>query len=171
MKIKHLVLPLALCCSSAVFAANNGTLGATSTGDTDVTITIGDVVQVSVEQDVNLTYTPGVDSTGTTGLCIYRNSDADVDVTLTSANDNAGAFRMADGTNFITYSVDLSGSTTALTGIASAFLNTLSDEDNTSSSCSGGYSHDLDVTVTAANLDAAQAGTYSDTVTVLVAPN
>lgn len=171
MKFKHFVLPVALCCSSMAFAANDGTLGSTSTGDTDVSITIGDVVQVSVEQDVALTYTPGSDSTGATGLCIYRNSDADVDVTLSSSNEDSGVFRMSDGTNFIAYTVDLSGGTTALTDVASSFLNTISDEDNSSSSCSGSYSHDLDVTVTAADLDAAQAGSYTDTVTILVAPN
>lgn len=157
--------------SPLALAANDGTLGSTSTGDTDVNITIGDVVQVRVEQDVNLTYTPGSDSTGSTGVCVYRNSDADVNVTLTSANpDGSNNFRMAGGGNFITYAVDLTGATTNITGAVSGTANSVSDEDNSAADCSGGFSHSIDVTASSTNLDSAPAGTYADTITILAEP-
>jgi hypothetical protein len=173
MKFRHLAAPLFLACLSPMaFAATDGTLGATSTGDTDVTITIGDVVQVRVQTDVGLSYTPGVDSTGSTGVCVYRNSDDDVNVTLTSTNpDGSDNFRMDDGgTNFVTYSVDFTGSTTNVTGAVSGAANTITDENNTASDCGGGFSHTLGVTATAVSLDAAPAGSYADTITILAEP-
>ena len=172
MKFRYLAVPAFVACLSPLaIAANNGNLGSTSTGDTDVTITIGDVVQVSVQQNVSLTYTPGSPSNGSTGVCVYRNSDADVNVTLTSANpDAANNFRMTDGANFILYGVDFTGSTTNVTGAVSGTANSISDENNASTNCGGAFSHSIDVTATAVNLDAAPAGSYTDTITILAQP-
>jgi len=173
MKFRYLATAIVLTALSPVaISATDGTLGATSTGETDVTITIGDVVQVLVEGNVPLTYTPGVNSTGGTTVCIYRNSNANVNVTLSSGNENAGVFRMNDGgTNFLPYSVDFTGSTTALTNVVSSAINAISDEDNASSNCGGApYSHSLDVTASSTDLDAAPAGSYLDTLTILAAP-
>jgi len=174
MKLRNLVIPAALVFSPLAFSATDGALnGTSSTGTTDVSITIGDLVKVSVEQDVSLTHTPGSPSTGSTGVCIYRNSDANVDVTLTSTNPGASdEFQMNDGgTNDILYTVDFSGSSTSASDVSSGTLTTISDENNTASDCAGGFSHDLDITVAAVDLDAAPAGSYSDTITILVAPN
>lgn len=165
MKLQKLLLPMALSFSTVAFGASDGTLGSDSTGTTDVSVTIGDLVQVSVEQDVGLTHTTGSNSNGSTGVCVYRNSDADVAVTLTSANATGTTFRMADGTNYIPYAVDFDGARDSGT----QFI--VSDENNTSSNCGGVYSHSLDVQALAADLDAAGAGTYLDTITILVEPN
>jgi len=173
MKFSRIVAPIFIACLSPMaMAATDGSLGSTSTGDTDVTITIGDVVQVTVQQDVGLTYTPGSPSTGATGVCVYRNSNANVNVTLTSANpDGSNNFRMSDGgTSFITYAVDLTGSTTNVIGAVSGTANTITDENNTSTNCGGAFSHSVGVTATAANLDAAPAGSYTDTITILAEP-
>lgn len=169
MNYRNWVLPLALVCSPITMAATDGDLGATSEASTDVSIEITPVVRVSVEQDIVLTYTAGDNSTGGTGLCIYRNADEDVDVTVQS--DDASAFELISGASSLNYSVDLTGGSTNLSDLTSGLANTLSDENNTSSNCAGGYSHDLAVTVLAADLDAAPAGTYSDTIEILVAPN
>lgn len=172
MKLRYLALPLSILAASSVVAETDGTLGATSEGSTDVSITISDLVQVSVEQDVALTQTLGSDSTGATGVCIYRNSDADVDVTLTSTNPSAtNQFQLSDGTNVIPYVVDLTGTSTNATDVASASTTTVTDENNVSADCGGAFPHSVDVTVAQADLESAQAGNYSDTITILVQPN
>jgi len=172
MKFRLLATPFLLACLSPVaLAETDGTLGSTSTGDTDVTITIGDVVQVSVQQDVTLSYTPGSNSTGNTGVCLYRNSNDDVNVTLTSANpDGSNNFQMVDGANTIQYSVDFTGGTTPVTGALSGDVNLVDNVNSTSATCGGVYTHTLGVTASAVNLDAAPAGSYSDTVTILAEP-
>ncbi|MEX1032640.1 MAG: hypothetical protein WDZ30_04720 [Cellvibrionaceae bacterium] len=171
MQLRRLIFPLALVCSPVVFGANDGTLGSTSTGDTDVSVTIGDLVQVLVEGDISLTYTPGSNSTGTAGLCIYRNGSSSVDLTLSSANQDAGAFQMISGTDLLPYAVALSGDDT-VGSIASGTGNTLTGANTTSSNCggAGNFGHDIDVTVQGTDLDAAPAGTYVDTITILVEP-
>lgn len=170
MKFQKTLLALALVCSPVAFAATQGDLDSTSSeGSTDVSITIDPLVQVTVQGDIALgSATAGTDATQGTGICIYRNGDADVDVTLTSEWADAGAFRMVhsvDGTEFLGYSVDLSG-----TAFDSGSANTISDENNSSSSCGGAWSHTLNVTVLGTDIDAATAGAYADTVTILVAP-
>lgn len=171
MKFQKTLFALAFACSPAVFAASNGSLGTTSTGSTDVSVTIGDLVQVLVEGNVGMgTATAGANSTGSTGLCIYRNGSSSVDLTLTSSNpDGSNGFRMMSGTDPLPYTVALTGDDT-IASFTSSVAVSLTGADTASSNCSGGYGHSMDVTVQSTDLDAAPAGAYSDTVTVLVEP-
>jgi hypothetical protein len=166
MKLRNLLVPSVLALSSIAMSANAGTLGANSSDSVDVSVDIADLVRVTVEGDITLTHTLGSPSSDSTGICLYRNSDAGVDVTLTSANPDSGNFRMHDGgTSYIIYSVTL-GATTFSSGATNGYT----DENNSSSTCGGGYSHSLTVDATAVELDGAAAGSYSDTISILVEP-
>jgi hypothetical protein len=171
MKLEKILVAVVFASSLPVFAAD-GDLGATSTGQTDVSITIGDLVQVLVEQNISLTHSVGINSEGDAGLCIYRNGSSDVKLTLTSAYPSGTGFQMTDGSsNYLTYTVDLSGGDT-VTMVGSGTVNTLAGADDSSSNCggAGNYSHTLGVVVDSSDLDAAPAGDYADEITILVEP-
>jgi hypothetical protein len=170
MRVKNLLLALVVVASPTAVAATDGSLGSTSSGETVVSVSVPDLVQVTVQGDIALTHTVGSSSTGSTGLCIYRNGSSSVELTLTSANpDASNVFQMAAGTSRLPYSIGLTGGDT-ITNFTSGTAESLNGADSASSTCSGSYSHSMDVTVQSSDLDAAAAGSYSDTVTILVEP-
>jgi hypothetical protein len=170
MKLKQVLLALSFVASPAAIAASNGSLGSTSSGETVVSVSVPDLVQVTVEGDIGLTHVVGSNSTGSAGLCVYRNGTSSVDLTLTSSNpDGLDGFRMISGSNYLPYAIALSGDDT-VSSFTSGVAARLSGANTTSSSCSSSFGHNMDVTVQSSDLDAAPAGSYSDTVTILVEP-
>lgn len=175
MKLRYLLMPLVLSSSSVVMAATNGSLNSSSSsGSTDVTISITDLVQVTVEQDVALTaYSPGSNSTGNTRICIYHRGANTAGLTLTSTydNNNGGAnateFNMSSdgGTTRLPYLVQISS-----TSFTSGTKQTGWAANQASTNCSGGWNHQIDITAQSADLDAAPAGNFTDTMTILVEP-
>ncbi len=163
--------------SGVAWSANDGTVGATSSGDVDILLVIPSLIQVLVEGNIDLgTFDPtaGVNETGSTGACVRTNGATTYDITATSANDNAGAFRMSDGSgNFIEYTFNWAGG-----AMTSAVLNDNGGvgfaRDNAGpgfSACTPTGNGRIDVDVPEANMLAAEAGNYLDTVTLLVAPH
>jgi spore coat protein U-like protein len=136
--------------TGAAWAATDGTVGATSSGSVDVLLVIPSLIQVVVEGNVDLgTFDPAAaaDETGAIGACVRTNGATTYDITATSANDNAGVFRMSDGAGFNRDNVGPGFSTCTATGNGK-----------------------IDVVVPEANMLGAEAGSYQDTVTLLVAP-
>ncbi|MFQ5352575.1 MAG: hypothetical protein ACE5D3_05825 [Candidatus Binatia bacterium] len=151
-------------------ATSDGSLGSTSTGTQDISLTIQDLVQVSGIAAIDLgTYGGSGNASGSDTMCVYRNGTGSYSVTLTSANESSGAFRLNAGTDYITYSVtwdDTSGpsavsSSTALTGQSG---------DSSSQTCNSVDNATVAVSATAAALQAAPTGSYSDVITILVSP-
>ncbi|MCZ6871353.1 MAG: hypothetical protein O7G84_17795, partial [Gammaproteobacteria bacterium] len=85
-------------------ATVDGTVGATSTGTTDVSVTIPDRVRVSRLDGIALgTYGGSGDMSGVDDLCVFRNGSGSYKIQLDSANPGgANEFQMTDGTDFIT---------------------------------------------------------------------
>ena len=171
MKLRLLLMPLVLSSSSLVMAAPiDGPLSSSSSdGYTDVTISITDLVQVHVQQDVSMTYAPGSNSTGTTGICIYHREANTAGLTLTSNFESAGnVFNMQGddaGTTLLPYSVAIGA-----TSYASSVKEPGVTADQTSTTCGSGWNHTISVTVQSADLEASPAANYSDTMTILVEP-
>jgi len=163
--------------TGVAWAATDGTVGATSEGSVDILLEIPSLIQVLVEGNIDLgIFDPlaAADETGATGACVRTNGATTYDITATSANDAAGVFRMSDGgTNFIEYTFNWDGVT-----LASGTLNDNATagfaRDNVGpgfSVCDPTGNAKIDVVVTEADMLDAEAGTYQDTVTLLVAPN
>lgn len=175
MKIRHFATPVfaALLSPMVMAATNPGSPGTIqSEGTSDVSITINESLLVSAIQDINLTYTPGSASTGNTPLCIYRRNNTSVELYLESANTTGVDFNLSDGSTDLPYTVGIDGADTVTLGsVQSGVVNNLFNVDDASTSCGGTPSHRIDVSVAAAVLDAAQAGTYSDTLTIRIEPN
>ncbi|GAB1266341.1 hypothetical protein NBRC116493_33220 [Aurantivibrio infirmus] len=175
MKLRYLILPLAIASASSSWAATDGTLGATSAGTTVVSVDVPDTVQVSVEQNVNMTYNQGVDSTGSTGICIYHRAVATAALTLSSSNQNSVGgtnptlFNMLFGGNLLPYTVALSGASVVGSVTSGAKMSSIA-ADSAQVTCNGAFPISIDVNVSTGDLESTPAGTYTDTVTVLVEP-
>ena len=160
-------------------AATDGLVGATSEGSVDVLLVIPSLIQVVVEGNVDLgTFDPAAaaDETGAIGACVRTNGATTYDITATSANASAGVFRMADaggtGTNFIEYTFNWDG-VTLTSGTLNDNGGTGFARDNVGpgfSTCTATGNNKIDVVVPEANMLGAEAGSYQDTVTLLVAP-
>ncbi|MCC6220583.1 MAG: hypothetical protein IT291_04995 [Deltaproteobacteria bacterium] len=159
--------------TSQANAATDGTLGTTSTGDLDITVTIPDLVMISGFVDIAFGVYGGTgDLTSNQNLCVYRNATAgQYTITATSAE---GAFQVEAGALTLAYSVyfnDVTGTAGEIALVYNTATVTQSGANTTIADCSvGGDSANVHVTITEANLQAAEPGAYSGTLILLATP-
>jgi hypothetical protein len=174
--VKRLLLAAALAFNPAFAnAATQGTLGATSTGSVGISATVPGRVQISGLSDIAFgTVDPTVAASSAQDVCVWSNTSGRAyDLTATGSGAS-NAFTLSDGTNTLAYSVEWSATSgqssgTALTpGTSLTALTSVA----TNPTCSSGpaSSASLIVKMTAANLQAAVASSYTGTLTLLVAP-
>ena len=169
---------LALCALSvpaAASAASQGALGATSTGSVDISATVPGRVQISGLSDVAFgTVDPTVAASNAQSVCVWSNTSGRGYTVTGTGSGTGNAFTLSDGSNDLAYAVewaDTSGQSTgtaltpaaALAGLSSAAVDP---------TCSAGpaSSASLIVRMTAADLQAAVAGSYTGTLTIVDAP-
>jgi hypothetical protein len=155
-------------------ATVDGTVGATSTGTTDVSVTIPDRVRVSRLDGIALgTYGGSGDMSGVDDLCVFRNGSGSYKIQLDSANPGgANEFQMKNGTNFITYTVKFDDDADASDQLAVTSGTEISGltGHSTSASCGAADNGQLRIDVLEVDLLAAPPAAYLDTVTLLVTP-
>lgn len=155
-------------------AVSVGAPGVTSTGSVDVTVQVQDMIRISGLDDAALQFGAysgdGVDLTGTSPACVYRNGAATTySIVASSGNGVAGVFNMlrATGTELIPYVVTWGG--TALSS-AAAPVGGLAPDSRTSTTCGGApVAGKVQVDILASELDQAEPGSYADTLTLTVA--
>jgi len=159
--------------SAQALAASDGSLGADSTGTSDLSLTIADRVQVTGMDDIALgAYSGSGTMTGESEFCVYRNGADDYRLTLTT---DQGSFAVASATTLdsIAFSASIDDDTDASDGESMTY-NTASAVALTGSSsltCGGGSNAALEVSFAEAALQAASsANDYQATVTVFVEP-
>lgn len=158
-----------LAASNSTLAATQGTVGATSEGDLDIFLVIPDLIRINQLADIDFgTYTgDGVDLSDTSDACVRTNGAATYEVTATS---NAGSFDLqpadAGTTTTIAYAVEWGGN--ALTYNASLAAQA-ADDTSLGGDCTGAADK-ISVSITGADMDAAQADSYSDTLVLTVSP-
>jgi hypothetical protein len=161
--------------SGLAMAATNGDVGATSEGTVDITLTIPPLIQIIVDGDVDLgTFDPVTDTdrTATAAACVRTNGTPTYDITASSTSGGTG-FQLADGSsNFIDYTFSWDG-----VELAEGALNDNAGagfaRDNMGpgfSACTAAAGR-ISVTVLEADMLAAEAGVFTDTVELLVAPH
>jgi hypothetical protein len=153
------------------FAATQGTLGATSQGTLDITLTIDPLVQISALDNIALgTYTGGGNMTGADNLCVYSNSGG-YHITATG-NGTGGAFELIGTTVNLPYTVEWATSAGAGSGTAMTAGATLAGQSGTFTTPDCGASDNAQVIVTVDSNDLASAptGNYTGILTLLVAP-
>ena len=165
------VAAIATLAAGHAFAATQGTLGATSQGSLDITLTIDPLVQISALNDIALgTYTGGGDMTGADDLCVYSNNGG-YDITA-SGNGGGGAFELIGASANVPYTVEWATSAGAGTGAALTTGVTLAGQGGTFTTpdCGGADNAQVIVTVDSNDLGSAPADSYVGVLTLLVAP-
>lgn len=106
-------------------------------------------------------------------VCIYSTEDGRYQVTATSGNASGTQFRLRSGTGSIAYTVrwfDGSGGGTAYDLMSGRASQVLSGADRRNPDCGGGTNARLRIALDPASYEAVPPGTYSDTLTLMVAP-
>lgn len=174
--MKKLIIASAIVASSMagslVHAANDGTAGATSTGDLLITVDVADVVRITNLADIDINFA-GVDISGTSPACVYRNGSTAYTVTATTTGPTAGAFNVEDAgaTESAPYSVawNVGASSTPLTYNSAA---TFSGANNTDDTCGAGAANnaEVEVGILATDFLSISAGTLTSTLVLTIAP-
>ena len=160
--------------------ADTGAVTSITSGCTSVIdLQVNELVIVQGLVDINLgTYT-GSDLSDGDDFCIGTNDTAGVTVNFESQNEGAtNNFQLAGGGDFIEYDVTFTDGGSTVTPVVSDSAGAITTDDiniaaaNTRAlDCTtGGGDARIDVSVTAANINAASPGTYQDIITVTVAP-
>lgn len=172
--IKGILVASALATTGAAIAATDGTLGLTSTGTVNITVSTGDQIQISGMVDIVGGHVVGSDFVGTTPVCIYKNGADNTFRINADSNFAGGGFNLADGggANPVAYTVnyfDGAGNTTAMVENTDVAVDNANDQATDCSS--GNAAQTFTITAADAALQAVPAGTYTDTLTILVTPN
>lgn len=151
-------------------AATDGTVGFNSTGTVVITLDVNDEVRISNLTDINLGVFAGVDASGSSAACVYRNGTGAYQITATG-DGVAGAFTLTDGTNTVAYSVDFDDGSGALAMTSGTTLAGRTGADPGSATCATtGNNANVTATVLATDAATLPAGTYAGTLTLVVAP-
>ena len=155
--------------NGSVFAATDGTVGTSSSGTTDITLTIPDLIKVSGMTDIALgTWSGSGAKTGSDSICVYDNSGGLYNATFTG-NGTASAFTIVNGGNIIPYTVtydDGAGVDAVTKGVPLG----CAGAHQTSFTCGGGTNGTIAISIAEADMAAKVAAVYSGTLTILVAP-
>ncbi len=160
--------------SPAVMAAENGELGATSTGQIELDLEVTDSVEITALNDIDFGSYGGGDTgdiNAGDAFCIYVNGGDDYTVTPTSAN---GSFVLL-GSNFadeIEYEVKIAGSATGAETADGVDYNSSSATFQGSfyRDCNSTNNASLDISIAEQQIREATTDTYSDTLILLVNP-
>ena len=157
--------------STAAFAASDGALGLTSLGSTTVSIAKGDVAMITGLGDIALApWANGQPApAGLTTACVFT-STGNYQVTASSAFTTGSDFRLSDGINFITYTASWNDGVSGVSGLTGGTPMTSQVGDAVSMTCGGATPAQVTVNITNGNMTGAAVGTYSDTLTLLIAP-
>ena len=158
-------------------AVTQGTRGATSTGSVNITVAKASQARISGLSDLTL---PGYsigdgNKTLSTTACVYSTGGSYTVKATGSGGSNA--FTLASGANTIPYTIVWnSGGVGALgttgmgltTNVTSATLLHAATDSATCAGAAPGPTAQVNVNISGANLDAAPAGTFTGTLTLLV---
>ncbi len=166
-------LAIATSLFSTGFTATQGTLGPTSTGTVNISLTIPQLVKISGLSDIALGTISGAPVSGNTTACIYSNNSGNYAVTVTGSGAG-GAFTIAGPspatTSTIAYTADWIANSITAPLTAGTKLTGRTGANTTSVNCAGGSNATFSVTFSEAAITAVPSGAYSGTATILISP-
>lgn len=173
---KKLALTAAIASSvftGSAFAASQGTLDATSTGESVVSLTINDQVQITGVDDIALGAFDGTnDLTGSTEFCVYRSGAGDYTMTVSADGKTAFEVESATTSDVIPFTTKVDGDNDASNGATIAHGGTSAAYTGSNAiDCGSSDNAALEVNFAATDLRTAGAATdYTATVVILVEP-
>lgn len=169
---KHTLLAAMIAGSASALAAPaENAVGTTSHATSNLSLTVPGMVQIVGVDDITFGTFNGTDDViGSTQFCVFRNGGGNYNLTV-SASDNV--FDVNSGTDSVAFSVLVDDDTDASVGgsAASDSVAVTGLVDDTAANCSAsGDNASMQVTFAAADLLAAPSTTYTETLTLTVAP-
>lgn len=159
---------------TVAFAASDGTLGATSTGTSTITVTVPNLIRITGMADFSFgTYSGSGDMDQNDNVCVYTNKASGTYRVTASGSGAGGAFSVASGADTLAYGVffnDVSGTTGEQALTSGSALTGQSGANTTSQTCGGSDNANIHVRFLETNLTAAPAGSYTGTLTIVVEP-
>ncbi len=163
--------------ASPAMAATQGTLGATSTGNITITVSVPSRVQITGLSDVAFTNVdPTVTATNAQSNCVWSNTATKGYTITATGSGTSGAFTLASGAlTPVTYSVqwNQSSAQTSGTALTAATASGTFNSTATTPTCATApaTSSSLIVSISSAQLlNMASLTTYTGTLTLLVSP-
>lgn len=156
--------------TTGAYAANDGTLGATSSGDFDISLTVNGAVKISNLSDMTLPAFSGADVSNVQTACVYSNSTGGAYNVTASAT--GAAFNLSGTGGSIAYTVEYDdGSPSGFVSLTHGNLASMANASGTDDDCGGtGSNATVRVNVAATDASAVPQGSYTSTLTLLVAP-
>ena len=175
------VAALAMGCGigvGVVQAATDGTLGVSSTGRSNITITVQRELRVNNLNDIPLGTFDAATAPllGSDTLCVYDNGLSGYQVTLSSGN-GTGQFEMRNGPSVVTYAVEFDDSGTGANYVTATEGAPITGRTNASTSNDGCVTLGADnarirIRVNASDVSGSSTnGLHTDTLSVVVAPS
>ena len=177
--MKKLLIASAIAASSVMsvtaFAATQGTVGGTSTGDLEITVNIDDAVRISSLNDLTATFDGTNNVVLSDTACIYRNGTGLYEITATGDGGSGTDFSITDGSSTpIAYTVNWNDEAVAGLGVpvtSGVAVTGQTGADDSSPTCgTTGLNSAVEVTVLAADLLTAPSSTLAGTLFINVAP-
>lgn len=159
--------------STSAFAATDGSMGSTSTGQIDLDLEVLDSVEITALNDIDFGQYGGTDTgdiNAGDAYCVFVNGGDDYNITPTSSN---GKFSLVGVLgDEIDYTVKLNGAATGAASASAVSYNSASATFSGSNArdCSSADNASVDVSITEAEIRTASTDTYSDTLILLVSP-
>ena len=177
LSVFSIILSMVVFYPDALFAASDGALGATSSGTSEVSVTIPPRVRVSEIDDLSLgTWNNGGSLSGNDDICIYTNQVGGTYRVTFAGDGSGGAFEVRNGSgSAMAYRVlwndeqTTAGSVEANSGVS---LNGQTGACSSSVSCDdcGNTNANLQVVFEQSTLTGAQSGDYIGEISILVEP-
>ena len=149
-------------------AANDGTLGATSTGDIDITLVVPNLAQISRLDDVGTTWAGG-NVTLNESFCVFSTTRL-YTIQADSANGTGTTFRLHNAGNYIPYEVDWTDTGGTPDNMDHATPLASQATTATAVDCGAADNTTLTVSILGTDIAAVPAASYTDTLTLLVTP-
>ena len=170
-----------LVATNAYAATSQGSYGATSNGQSYITMDLPERAQITAFSDISMSAFDGVNPThGRDDVCVYTNDPAGKYAVRARGDGAASAFTVTDGTDVLAYHVYFNNQASSDTGefellVAEDFADhkDITNGNTTSVDCSGGtaLNAQIHLKMLKADLEAVEAGTYHGNVIVTVEPN
>ena len=177
-KVTAIALSTAMLAGTAIapaYAATNGSVGASSTGTSTVTAFVGSLVRVTAIDDLALgTWTGSGGLTTSDNVCVWTTTGG-YNVTATGSGGTGTDFELTNGASgTLAYSVSwddtASSSTLSAMTPGTALTGQVSGANTTDCNAGASLSATVAVEVAEADLTAADSGSYSGVLTLVIAP-
>ena len=177
LKNSLLVLSSVLLLTQNGYTAQDGTLGATSSGSKDISVTVAKMTRITGLEDYTVNWKVGDGNLeDSDNVCIYSNTGSDYKITASSSN-GSGDFILKSGSTELDYQVSWTDSSGASFDDGDGLSeddqsSTFNNASTTSSNCSGGNNATVSIKVLASDLEAVDGTStaFEDTLTLAVAP-